>query len=185
MKTLQIIQTLFNVGRILCKIFFILCLIGGIGCALGIVSLALIPEGIKIGDTTIRGLIEQSADVSLGTCYAAMATGIVLCAGEAVLCRIAEDCFAYEVEVKTPFAFEVARKLMRLGICTICIPIGTGIVAAIVHGIFAAAMENVAAQDLSAFGSGSVGLGIMFLITGLLCRYGAEKTAPDRTDEES
>ena len=185
MKTLQTIQTLFKIGRILCKVFFVFCLIGGIGCALGIVSLALIPEGIKIGGTTIYGLIEQSADVSLGTCYAAMATGIVLCAGEAVLCRIAEDCFSHEVEAKTPFTFEVARKLTRLGICTICIPIATGIAAAIVHGIFAAAMENVAAQDLSAFGSGSVGLGIMFLITGLLCRYGAEKTVPGGTDEEN
>lgn len=185
MKTLQTIQTLFNVGRILCKIIFVFCLVGGIGCALGITCLAVIPEGIKIGGTTIHGLIEQSADVSLGTCYAAMATGIVLCAGEAVLCRIAEDCFACEIEAKTPFSFEVARKLTRLGICTICIPIGTGIVAAIVHGIFVAAMENVAAQDLSAFGSGSVGLGVMFLIVGLLCRYGAEKTAPGGTDEEN
>ena len=45
-KTLQTIQTLCKVGRILSKIAFIICIVGAALCVAGIISLALIPEGI-------------------------------------------------------------------------------------------------------------------------------------------
>ena len=182
MKTLETIQTLSRIGKILCTILFVFCLVGGIGCAVGIICLAIIPDGFQIGDMTIYGIIEQSAEVSLGTCYAAMATGIVLCAGEAVLCRIAKAYFEHELAAGTPFTSEGAAELKRLGIYTICIPIGTQIVAVIVHAIFELLMKDVQTTDLTAFGSGSIGLGIMFLIIGLLCRYGAETALQDRQD---
>ena len=184
MNTLGTIQTFSKIARILCRIVFICCLVGGIFCCVGIIGLAIIPEGMQIGDTTIRGLIEESAEGSLGTCYAAMAVGIVLCAAEAVLSRIAEAYFLHELAAGTPFTLEGAEELKRLGICTICIPIGANIVAAIIFGIFKAAMENVQSSDLSAFDSGSIGLGIMFLVMWLLCRYGAEMTAKERPVQE-
>ncbi len=174
MKTLDTIQKFAKVGKILCKIIFIFSLIGGIGSAIGIFSLAIIPEGLQIGDTTIRGLIEESAEVSLGTCYASMATSMILCAGEAVLCKIAEKYFINELAAGTPFTLAGSKEMLRLGICTIAIPLGSQLVAAIVYGIFKLAMKDVAALDSSVFGSGSVGLGIMFLVTSLLCRHGAE-----------
>jgi len=183
-NTQKTIQTLSQVGRILCRIVFICCIVGGVGCLLGIIGLAAIPEGFKIGGTTIHGLIEQSAEISLGTCYASMTAGIILCAGEAVLAKIAEAYFTHELAAGTPFTFEGAAELKRLGICTICIPIGTHIVAAIVYGIFKLAMDNVQSADLSAFDSGSIGLGIMFLIMGLLCRYGTETAVKQPTQEE-
>ena len=178
MKTLKTIQTLSKVGKILCKIIFIFCLVGGIGCAVGIISLAAIPEGFKIGDVTIHALIEENAEISIGTCYAAMAVGIILCAGEAVLCKIAEKYFANELAAGTPFTFDGAKEMIRLGICTICIPVATQMIASIVYLIFRGLMKDVSPMELSAFGSGSVGLGIMFLVSGLLCRHGAEISEP-------
>lgn len=176
-KTLNTIQTLSKIGKILCKIIFIFCLIGFIGCIVGIIGLALIPNGLNIGGTTIHGIVEKSPEISLSTCYTAMAAGVVLCAGEAVLCKIAEHYFKNELEAGTPFTFEGAKELIRLGIFTICIPIATSIISGIVCAVMTAVFGKVYDFEFGKFIS--IGLGIMFIISGLLCRYGAEIQAKD------
>ena len=172
METLKTVQTLAKIGRIFSKIIFIFSLIGGIACVAGIVSFALIPDGIKIGGVTIRGLVEKSAEVSTGTLYTVMAIGVVLCAGEAVLSKIAERYFKCELADGTPFTFDGAKSLIRLGVCTICIPLGTSVVAAIVYAIMKHSFEGVA--DLNFSDYVSAGLGVMFIVTGVICRYGAQ-----------
>lgn len=171
-KTLHIIQTLSKIGKILCRVLFIFCIIGFAGCVVGIICMALIPGGFKIGGVTIHGLIEKNAAVSIGTAYTAMATGAVFCAGEAVLCRFAETYFRHELAAGTPFTFEGAKEMMRLGILTICIPIGTAIVAGILYAIMAAAFSNV--SDIKFSDAFSVGLGVMFIVMSLICKHGAE-----------
>lgn len=72
MKTLNIIQTLSKIGRILSKIVFVCCVVAFSVCA---VSLALLPFGfemIEIGDVTIKGLLNRFGDseVSISLIYA-------------------------------------------------------------------------------------------------------------------
>lgn len=182
MKTLKTIQTLSKIGKIISRIIFIFCLIGGIGCIVGIISLAVIPDGFRLGGVTIHSMIEKNAEISMGTCYTAMAVGIVFCAGEAVLCKIAENYFKNEFAAGTPFTFDGAKELMRLGICTICIPIGTAVISGIVYGIISSVFSGVADYNISNFTS--VGLGVMFIIMSLLCRYGAEITHNERVSQK-
>ena len=172
MKTLNTIQTLSKIAKIICKIVFILCLVGGIGCLVGIFSLAFIPDGFKLGGVTVHSMIENSADVTMGAAYTGMAVGVILCAGEAVLCKFAERCFKNELAAGTPFTFEGAKELMRLGILTISISIGTTVVAAIVNEIMNHFLEGVDKIELS--NGFSIGIGIAFIIMSLLCRHGAE-----------
>ena len=181
-KTLITIQKLCKAGRILSKIVFIFCLIGGIACLAGMISLALIPHDINIGRVTIRGLIERSSEISLGTCYASMAAAVVSCAGEAVISKMAELYFKHELKAGTPFTTAGAKELIRLGICTIAISIGTAILAAVAYQIVSVIFENV--REVSFSDSLSVGLGIMFIFSGFLCRYGAEATAEKQKYEE-
>ncbi len=171
-KTLKTLQVLAKIGRILSTIVFILSIVGAALCALGIPSLALIPEGFRIGDVTIRGLVEQKAGWTLSTCYLALTQGLILCAGEAVLAKFAERYFKNELAAGTPFTFDGAKELMRLGILAICIPIGTAIVAAIAHGIFNVAAKDVADPNLD--NSTSIILGVMMIVGSFLCRHGAE-----------
>ena len=89
MKTLGVIQKLAKLGKILSKIVFIFCLVGGICCAVGIISLQFIPESFKLGGVTIQSMVERDAGISLGTSYASMAAGLILCVGEAVLAKLA------------------------------------------------------------------------------------------------
>lgn len=172
MKTLNTIQTLSKIGKILSRIMFILCLVGACGCVVGILSMALGMETVKLGGVTLKSILKTEADVAVGTVYAAMAAGMILCAGEAVLAKFAEHYFRRELADGTPFTLDGAKEMMRLGVLTICIPIGTQIVAEIVHAVMEQALQDVAPLQLNS--SGALALGVMFLVMSLICRYGAE-----------
>ena len=145
-KSLKAIQTLVKIGRIISKIIFIFCIVGAAGCVLGILSLALIPGDFRVGEMTLRELIETKSGVTFGTMYTSMAAGIVPCAGEAVLAKLAERCLKRELDAGTPFTFAGAKDLITLGICAVCITVGTAITAGIVTGI----MKNFFEQLLRA-----------------------------------
>ena len=172
MKTLNTIQKLAKIGKIISKIIFIFSIIGLVGCIAGIICLAVIPEGFKIGGLTVNEMVKKSGDVSVNTCYTAMAMGILLCAGEAVISKISEIYFKHELSAGTPFTFEGAKELLRFGICAIAVPIGTSLIAQIVYVIMSNALKDVA--DLNLNNSVSAGLGIVLIVVSLLCKYGAE-----------
>ena len=172
MNTLKTIQTLSKIGRILSKIVFICCVVGFCGCVVGIVSLGLGVEGLKLGGVTIHSIIANHSDMSMPTLYTAMATGVVLCAAEAVLSKFAERYFKNELADGTPFTMRGAKELMRLGIMTITIPLGTVIICSI--GVAIADNFFPEIEKLSYNGYASVGLGVMMIVSSLFCRYGAE-----------
>jgi len=181
MKTLKTLQTLSKVGRILSTVVFVICIVGGCLCVAGIISLLVIPEGFRIGDVTIQGLIREKTGWNTATCYAALSVGIVLCAGEAVLAKFAERYFKNERKAGTPFTFDGAKELMRLGILAICISIGTAVVATVIREIFKLVAEDVNDLDLN-LGT-SVGIGVMMVVGSLLCRLGAERS--EKTEEHA
>lgn len=176
MKTLNTIQKLSKIGKVLSKIVFIFCIVGFCGCIVGILSMALGAPTLKNGGVTLESMLNTEADVTIGTVYAAMATGMILCAGEAVLAQFAEHYFKRELADGTPFSFGGAKEMQRLGILTICIPIGTQIVAEIVYAVMEQTMRGVAPLRLD--NAGSIALGVMFLVVSLICKYGAELSQP-------
>lgn len=88
MKTLNTIQKLSKIGKVLSKIVFIFCIVGFCGCIVGILSMALGAPTLKIGGVTLESILNTEAEVTIGTVYAAMTTGMILCAGEAVLGKL-------------------------------------------------------------------------------------------------
>ena len=172
MKTLNTIQKLSKIAAVICKVLFILCVVGIVCCAVSLVFLAALPEGFVVNGMTVKAYIEANAKASIGTCYTALAVGIILCVGEAVLCKIAERYFRHELEAGTPFTFEGAKELIQLGILTICIPIGSAIASGIVHAVLSRIMTDV--SDLNLNNTVSFGMGLAFVFAGLLCRSAAE-----------
>lgn len=172
MKTLKTIQKLSKIGKVLSKIMFIFCIVGFCGCIVGIISMALGVETLKFGGVTLKSVLKTEAEVTVGTVYATMAVGMILCAGEAVLAKFAEHYFKRELADGTPFNFDGAKEMLRLGILTICIPIGTQIAAEIIHEVMYRTLQGVAPFRPDNFGS--VALGVMFIVLSLICRYGAE-----------
>lgn len=93
MKTLQIIQKLSKIGKVLCKIVFIFCIVGFCFCAVGIASLALGAKTIKIGSVTLESLTKTEAELTMGTLYASMIVTMILCSGKAVLAKYLYPCW--------------------------------------------------------------------------------------------
>lgn len=172
MSTLHTLQKLAKLGKVLSKIVFIFALIGAIGCAAGIVSLALLPESVQLGSVTIKGLVDLTDEIHPETVIIALAGGVILCVGEAVLAKLAERYFKNELAAGTPFTFEGAEELKRLGIFAICIPIAAKVLAEIVCSAMQHWMHTV--RDIGTGDPISLGLGIMLIVAGLLCKYGAE-----------
>lgn len=184
MKTLQTIQTIDKVARIISKIVFVCCIVGFCLCIVGIVSLAISAPMIKFGGVTLESILQNKANLNEGTLYASMAAGAILCAGEAVLAKFTVHYTERELRDGTPFTFDGAKELLRLGILSICIPLGTQGVAQAVHAILGKVFTDVGPLDLEP--AASVGVGILVLILALICKYGAEmcteKTSADPTE---
>lgn len=172
MKTLNIIQKLSKMGKVLSKIIFIFCIVGFCSCIVGVFSMALGASTLKMGGVTLESILNTEAEVTIGTVYAALAVGMILCAGEAVLAKFAEHYFNHELADSTPFSIAGAKEMQRLGILTICIPIGTQIVAEIVYAVMKQTLQGV--EPLQLDNAGSVALGIMFIVMSLICHYGAD-----------
>ena len=173
MDTLEILQKLYRLGWILSKIAYICAIVAACLCAAGIASLALGAGALRLGGVTIEGLIRADANLSKGALYAAMTTGLIVMAGEAVLARFAAGYFARVLADGTPFRAESARSLLRLGILTICIPLGTQILAEIACAVLEKASSGTVELPLGT--DSSVALGVMFIVLSLVCRCAAEQ----------
>jgi len=185
MNTLKTIQTLAKIGKVFSKIIFVCCIVGFCGCIVGIVSLALGAETFKLGGVTIHSMIENEAGMSLPTLYASMAVGLLFCGAEAVLCKFAEAYFKHELADGDPFTLRGAKELLRLGILTVAIPLGTVIVCSIGVAIADNMVPGIDKLSIGEFSS--VGLGVMMIVLSFFCRYGAERNEgkPDVCKDQS
>ena len=171
-KNLKTIQTLAKIARVLCRIAWICSIVGAAGCTVGILSLIVGTDNVlKFGDVTIHGIIANESGTGIGTMNASMTVGMILCIGELVLARFAERYFKNELSEGTPFTLTGAAEMQRLGILTICIPLGAVTAAEIAYQIMNHAFQNVA--DIHIDDYASVGLGIAFIIMSVVFRYGA------------
>lgn len=172
-KTLNSIQKLSKVGRVLSKIVFILSLIISFCFIVGIVLLMTSDSmGIIYGDSTATDIFLDILKGTEDTLIAYFACSMVIFLGEAVLAKFAEDYFKHELEAGTPFTFAGANEMKRLGLLCILIPIGAIIISAIVYAILKCVLGDVGDFDVN--NEISVALGIMFMVTSLICRHGAE-----------
>lgn len=173
MKTLKILQTLARIGRILSGIIYICSIVGAVGCTVGMLCLPLADAGIfKIGGVTIHGLLVNRAGIALDALYPLMAGAWIVCVGQAVTAGFSRSYFRHQLLAGTPFTRDGAGELLRLGILTICIPLGTFLLAQIVSAVIAEIIGCGEAFKLE--GGDSVLLGAMMIVASLLCRHGAE-----------
>ena len=119
-KTLNTIQTISKVLKVISMIVFVASIVGAVCCALGCTLLFALKD-TSIGGMTITSLIEKE-----GTSFAegilAMITAIISCIGSAIVAKFAHNYFTNELEAGTPFTYDGAKELKRLGIMWIAFP---------------------------------------------------------------
>lgn len=139
MKSLDTIQKLSKIGRVLSKIAFLFSVIGFCGCIAGLLSLSFGNGSlIKIGGVTLHALISEEYGYNIKSITAALSGWMIICAGKAVLSKFAEVYFKNELKAETPFTLVGAKGLLLLGILTLAIPTGCAVAGSIVEGIIAA-----------------------------------------------
>ncbi len=173
MKALETIQILAKIGKVLSRIVYICCVIGVVGCAVGMASLPFADRGLfRLGGVSVYGLIANRSGIDMNGLYPLAAGALLVCVGQAVTAKFAERYFGHELSAGTPFTVSGAGELQRLGILTICVPLGALILAQIVSGVMAELIGCGEAFKLE--GGDSVALGVMMLVMSQLCRSGAE-----------
>ena len=179
MKSLKAIQVLAKIGKVLSIIVRVCCMIGGISCVVCAGLLAVYGEKAisiakdnanQIDDEQARQIIEQLTNPMM---IVIIAIAAAFCFAGAVVAGFAQNYFKHEIEDGTPFTMRGAKELMRLGIIYIAVNLGVSIVAG---AVFAIASKSWELPEKAEFQGMSIGLGIIFIIVSLICRYGAELT---------
>lgn len=172
METLNTIQALSKIGKVLSKIIYICCIVGIICCAVGIIAFSIGGQTLKLGGFTLHGFLQTTENITEGTVIATTAAGMILCIGEYFVSRMAYRYFENELKDGTPFTERGAKELLHLGISVIWIPIVSAVSAQIVQEIITRFAEN--AEKISLDNFESVALGVAFIFVSLLCKYGAQ-----------
>lgn len=171
-KSLKTIQILSKIGRILSKIVFVVCIVGAALCLTGLICVGVgTTDLIEIRGVTIHSILSEVPEISLGTTYAALAVGLTICLGEIFKAKFAERYFTNELQDGTPFTERGAKEMLRLGIISISISLGTSILSNISHDVISHSFTNVEELEISSFTG--IGLGVAFLIFSVVFRYGA------------
>lgn len=164
MKSLEVIQKIVKVLRILAKIAYIFCIIGAVASAIGAASLFAIDENSEIWKKALEAIYPDTIDLAAVRCTCL--TGVFGCAAGAVLSWFSKRLFEDELAAGTPFDRHICKDVLKVGIIYLAVSVGSGIIIAIIYACF----------NLDADGSGFSGFttGIVYIICWLLCRYGAD-----------
>lgn len=174
-KTLSTILTIFKVAKIVAKVVFILCIVGGAGCLVGLATLPLL-------DLAIAAEFVAEEGIELGAAYLACVTGAVTCAGEAVFAFFAERYFGHVLESGTPFTFEGSKESFRLGLVSIIVSGAVSVASGLALAIYQLISSSGAQLDVDM--SVSLTTGLFFLFMSLIFKYGAEVQAVDKAAQE-
>jgi len=174
-KSLSVILTVFKVAKIIAKVVFILCIVGGAGCLLALVVLPL-------AGSSLPAEIFEEAGLAIAAAYPACVVGLVSCIGEAIFAFMAERYFGNVLRDGTPFNFDGAKECFRLGIASIIISAATALVAGIAGAILLAIAKS--SSDIDVNMSISLSTGLFFLFLSLIFKYGAEiKEEPGESEK--
>ena len=181
MKSLQIIQTISKIGKVISTIVFVCCIVGFCMCIVGLVTTALGMTAVKLGGVTLQSILQNEAQMTEGTLYLSLIAGAILCAGQAVLAKFAAHYFERELRDGTPFTSDGAKELLRLGVLSICIPVAVQIASMIAEKIITRLFAGVESPDMDP--AVSLTVGALVIILALVCRYGAELAAQRATSD--
>lgn len=167
-KSLKTVQT---VCKVLAEIAFVLLIVGavlmlacGIFIGAGKLDALLLSGGLVLDDMLQQPGVTQDYIVAVFICFT------IIIAAEAVVAKFINVYFKHELKAGTPFTFEGAKEMLRLGIITIAVPAGASLVATIVFGIMAAdsGLDRTFNFEIS------LGMGLMFLALSPLLKHGTE-----------
>lgn len=180
-KSLKTVQTVCKVCKVLAEIAFVLFVVGAVlmlacGIFIGTDKMdALMSSGALVLDEML-----QQSGVTQEYVTAVFICMTIIIVAEAVVAKFINVYFKHELKAGTPFTFEGAKEMLRLGIITIAVPAGASLVATIVFGIMAAGSGLDSEFNFEI----SLGMGLVFLALSPLLKHGTELRLRAKNAEE-
>ena len=170
-KTLKTVQTVCKVCKIFAEIAFVMLVVIASVCAFAAIGIgAGSIDVFKIGGVSIIGEAMQQSAVTPEMMLAVLVSAAIVSAAEAVVAKFVNVYFKHELKAGTPFTFEGAKEMLRLGIIAIAVPLGASIVSAIVYAVMTVGSGTGNEFEIDV----TLGIGIVFLMLSPLLKYGAE-----------
>lgn len=180
-KSLKTVQTICKVCKVLAEIAFVmfvvivvLMLAAAIFTGTGKLDALLLSGGVVLDDMLQQTGVTQDYMVAVLVCMT------IIIAAEAVVAKFINVYFKHELKAGTPFTFEGAKEMLRLGIITIAVPVGASLAATIVFDIMAAGSGLDSEFNFEI----SLGMGLMFLALSPLLKHGTELRLRAQNAEE-
>lgn len=180
-KSLKTVQTVCKVCKVLAEIAFVMFVV-----IVALMLAATIFTGtgnfdalVSSGGVVLDDMLQQTG-VTQDYMVAVLVCMTIIIAAEAVVAKFINVYFKHELKAGTPFTFEGAKEMLRLGIITIAVPVGASLVATIVFGIMAAGSGLDSEFNFEI----SLGMGLMFLALSPLLKHGTELRLRAQNAEE-
>lgn len=171
MKSLDSIQKTFHVFKVLSKVAMVFCIVIAALCAVGALCVFAVSSGVHV-----FSLFGQPIDnIVVGNDYnqslVEMLASIPILVADAILFGFSYSYLKKEEYDKTPFTKSGAKKIRKLGIKYIYIPI----IAIIIAETICIVLGNDSLDNVSDFSNlSSVITGIVLILASLIFDYGAE-----------
>lgn len=169
-KSLNTVQKICKVCKVLAEIAFVLFVVivalmlaAAIFTGTGNFDALLLSGGVVLDDMLQQTGVTQDYMVAVFVCLT------IIIAAEAVVAKFINVYFKHELKAGTPFTFEGAKEMLRLGIITIAVPVGASVISAIYLTVVTAD-----SGDWNFSVKISLGMGLMFLALSPLLKHGTE-----------
>lgn len=173
-KNLKVVMGICKVLSILSKIGHVFCIIGIIGCAIGLSAL-IVTELVHVD---ISKYVVDYTDTTVNGAIASCMVGLLVSIAGTITTKLHNSYFLMVRKVGTPFTKESAQGFRTLGIINICVPVGLAIISAIVFAIFKAGTSEFDFVN-------SCSVGITMILLSFVLGYGAEIEEKKATGEQA
>ena len=177
-KSLKTIQTVFKVVKIVATVLFILTIVGGALSLLGLILALVFRRAVSIG--ALQSLVEMEGASFVASCYGAI-EGIISCAGAAVLMGYVRKYCERELADGTPFTYDGAKKLFRLGIVWIIVPAAISVLVGFTYSICWLFDQGIIESSSTSI---DITTGLLLLLVSCIFKHGAEIREQKQLAEE-
>lgn len=161
------IQKISKIAEIICKVLFILSVVGTCIITVSIILFLIFGNfSVKIGSIDIHNIIDGYDQITKPQLCLIALRGLVESVVSAILFGFAKNYLSSEIIDGTPFTEKGSKEIFRLGVLTIALPLAALFVISVINELLKIESGFEAEIPVTA--------GIILIIASLIFSYGAD-----------